>query len=68
MLFTVSIMISTKDNLTAAGIIEALLKLSTLPVIGLRGYVQGYEYVTVSEIGWLDVKSRLLDAFLEDRS
>ena len=68
MLFTVSIMISTKDNLTAAGIIEALLKLSTLPVIGLRGYVQGYEYATVSEIGWLDVKSRLLDAFLEGRS
>ncbi len=65
MLFTVSVMISLKDNLTAAGVIEALLKLSTLPVIGLKGYSGGYEYVTAGEIGWLETKSRLLDSFLK---
>lgn len=67
MLFTVSVMISAKDNLTAAGIIEALLKLSTLPVIGLKGYAAGYEYATESEIAWLEIKSRLLSSFLKCR-
>ena len=66
MLFTVSVMISVKDNLGAAGVIESLVKLSTLPAIGLKGYSGGYEYVTESEIGWIDTKSRLLDAFLKE--
>ncbi|MBQ7343245.1 MAG: hypothetical protein IJW53_00605 [Clostridia bacterium] len=66
MLFTVSVMISVKDNLGAAGVIEALVKLSTLPAIGLKGYSGGYEYVTESEIGWIETKSRLLDAFLKE--
>lgn len=67
MIFTVSVMISLKENLTVAGVIEILLKLSTLPIIGLRGYAQGYEYATESERGWLDIKSRLLDSFLAAR-
>ena len=67
MIFTVSVMISTKDNLSAAGIIEIILKLATLPVIGIKGYAAGYEYVTESEKSWLDVKSRLLSAFLNTR-
>ena len=67
-LFTISVMISVKDNLTAAGVIEALLKLSTLPVIGLKGYSGGYEYVTDSEIGWMETKARLLDAFLKSNT
>ena len=64
-LFTISVMISVKDNLTAAEVIEALLKLSTLPVIGLKGYSGGYEYVTGSEIAWINTKCRLLDAFVK---
>jgi hypothetical protein len=68
MLFTVSVMISVKDNLGAAGVIESLVKLSTLPAIGLKGYSGGYEYVTESEIGWIDTKSRLLDAFLKENN
>ena len=65
MIFTVSVMISVKDNLTAAGIIEALVKLCTLPVIGLKGYSGGYEYVTVSEIAWLETKCRIIETFLK---
>ena len=68
MLFTVSVMISVKDNLGASGVIEALVKLSTLPAIGLKGYSGGYEYVTESEMGWIDTKSRLLDAFLKENN
>lgn len=67
-LFTISLMISIKDNLTTAGVIEALLKLSTLPIIGLKGYSGGYEYVTGSEVGWMETKAMLLDAFLKTKS
>ena len=68
MIFTVSVMISLKDNLTVAGVIEALLKLSTLPIIGLKGYAAGYEYSTESECNWLEIKSRILGSFLKDRA
>lgn len=67
MIFTVSVMISLKENLTAAGVIEVLLKLSTLPIIGLRGYAAGYEYATENEMSWIDIKYRLLSAFLKGR-
>ena len=65
MIFTVSVMVSIKDSMTASGVIEAILKLSTLPIIGLKGYSGGYEYVTSNEIAWLDTKCRLLDSFLK---
>lgn len=65
MLFTISVMISVKDNMTLSGVIEAILKLSALPVIGLKGYSDGYEYVTDSEIPWIHTKIRLLDSFLK---
>ena len=68
MIFTVSVMISLKENLTAAGVIEVLLKLSTLPVIGLKGYAAGYEYATERERGWINIKSRLLASFLGDNA
>ena len=68
MIFTVSVMINLKDNMTVAGIIEALLKLSTLPVIGLKGYAAGYEYSTESEKSWLEIKARLLNSFLSDKN
>lgn len=66
MLFTVSVMVSVRDNMTVAGVIEAILKLSTLPIIGLKGYSDGYEYVMNNESAWLETKSRLIEAFLKD--
>lgn len=66
MLFTVSVMVSVKDNLTAAGALEALLKLSTLPIIGLKGYSCGYEYVNERETSWLETKATLIESFLNE--
>ena len=68
MIFTISVMISVKDNLTVSGVIEALIKLSTLPIIGLKGYSGGYEYVTESEINWIETKTRILDLFLANKT
>lgn len=65
MLFTVSLMVSVRENMTTAAVIEALIKLSTLPVIGLKGYSGGYEYVTEGEVKWLETKTRLLDSFIK---
>ena len=67
MIFTVSVIISVKENMTVSGIIEILLKLSTLPIIGLKGYAAGYEYAAESECDWINVKSRLLGAFIKSQ-
>ena len=64
LLFTVSMMISAKDGINASAIISGIVKLSTLPIIGLKGYSAGYAYITESESAWLAAKSRLLEAFL----
>lgn len=65
MLFTISVMISLKQNMSAASVIEAILKISTLPVIGLKGYSGGYEYATRDEKEWIEAKASLLESFLK---
>lgn len=67
MLVTVSVMLNLKDSLGPAEIFEGLMKLSTLPIIGVRGYVCGFIYAKDVRASWLETKSRLLTGFL-DRS
>ena len=64
MVVTVSVMLSLKDSLGPAEIFEGLMKLSTLPIIGVRGYVCGFNYAKDVRAGWLETKSRLLVGFL----
>ena len=66
MILTVSIMLSAKSNLDAATVIDALLKLSSLAIIGIRGYGAGYSYVKDSLSVWVETKSRMLDSFLKE--
>lgn len=68
LLFTVSMMITAKDGIDAGGVISGIVKLSTLPIIGLKGYSTGYLYATESESEWLEARSRLIEAFLEKAS
>ena len=65
MIVTVSVMLSTKQNLNAATVIDGIFKLSSLLIIGFRGYSSGYNYTKRTLPIWLDTKSRLLDAFLK---
>jgi len=67
MIFTISLMISTRENQSFASVIESLVKLCTLPIIGLKGYNAGYRYATEAELGWLDTKSNLLDCYIKRR-
>ncbi len=68
MILTVSVMISVKDGMTFSDVAEGLLKLSALPIIGLKGYTAGYEYATVAEKEWLDGKASLLGAYISHRA
>lgn len=65
---TVSVMLTAKDGLTAATVIEGILKLSTLPIVGFKGYASGYSFVRNSLTPWTETKTRLLDAFFKEKS
>lgn len=66
MLFTVSMMISAKSGLDAGAVISGIVKLSTLPMIAMRGYSCGYEYARTALPLWMATKAKLLEAFLEE--
>ena len=64
MTVTISVMLSAKDGLNAATVIEGIIKLSTLPIIGFRGYAQGFGFVRNSLVPWIETKTRLLENYL----
>ena len=68
MCLTVSVMLKTKSGMDSAAIIEGILKLSTLPIVGFRGYVSGYAYVKKRYLPWIETKRRLLEAFGEKKA
>ncbi len=63
--FTASVVLSVKE-LTPVSIIEGIMKLSTLPIVGFRGYVNGYNYKKDNESAWLKTKIRILEGFLSE--
>lgn len=68
MAVTVSVVLSVKESLDVITVIDGLLKLSSLPIIGFRGYAHGYNYTRKSLSAWLDTKSSLIRAFLKEKS
>lgn len=64
MVITVSIVMSLKSNLGTAEVFEGIIKLSTLPIVGARGYLTGLCYSREVRSGWLSTKSRILESFL----
>ena len=64
MIFTVSLILTTKDGMTVSSIVEGLLKLSALPIIGFRGMLDGYKFAKEEKSAWLETKARLLESFL----
>lgn len=64
--FTASVILTTKTDLTVSTVIEGILKLSTLPVIGFKGYQIGYYFAKGEKAVWIETKARLLEAFLEE--
>ena len=64
MCFTVSVMLTAKDGLDATEIINGILKLSALPIIGLKGYARGYSYAKYTLPEWIKTKCDMLESFL----
>lgn len=65
MCVTVSVMLSVKDGLTASAILEGILKLVTLPIVGIRGYSAGYAQVMHRRIPWMKARTELLSEFIK---
>lgn len=68
MALTVSVILTAKDGLGAADILGGILKLSTLPIIGFKGYSQGYTFTKRRESAWLETKSGIIEGFLASKS
>lgn len=68
MCVTVSVILTLKDGLSAATVIESIVKLSTLPIVGFRGYAAGYGYVKGGVIPRIDTKRRILESFLSEHT
>ncbi len=65
--FTASVMLASKDGLTASSIIESIMRLATLPIVGFKGYSVGYSYAKHTESRWIETKTRLLRAYASKR-
>lgn len=61
---TVSVVLSVKDGMTAADIANGILKLTALPIVGFKGYSQGYSYVKGSLSSWLSTKAELIEGYI----
>lgn len=66
MTVTVSVILTAKESLNAEAIADGIFKLSSLLLIGLKGYTSGYNYKKNKVTLWLETKARLLDAFIRD--
>ena len=66
--FTVSLVLTVKEDMTASAVLGGLFKLCALPIIGFRGYQDGYVYAKEELVFWTETKTRLLDAFLKSES
>ena len=67
MCVTMSVMLTAKDGLTASDILSGIIKLSALPMIGFRGYSEGYTFSKHMSSLWLETKDNILETFLEKR-
>lgn len=64
MVFTISVILTTKDNMTISTVIDGLVKLSALPIIGFKGLIDGHRFSKEDKSAWLETKARLLESFV----
>ncbi len=67
MCVTVSVVLSVKDGMSAADVINGILKLCALPIIGIRGYIAGIVFSSKAKPTWLETKARILESFFKTR-
>lgn len=67
MLVTLSVILTAKEEMTSADILNGILKLSALPLVGFRGYASGYSYAKHSLADWLKTKTDILESFINKK-
>ena len=67
MTVTVTVMLTGKESMSAADAINALLKLSSLAIVGFRGYSAGYTYSKRDASSWISTKAGILESFVKER-
>lgn len=67
MIFTVSVILTMKDDMTLSTVVEGIIKLSALPIIGIKGLLDGYSFAKEDKSAWLNTKARLLESFLDNQ-
>ncbi|MBQ9071003.1 MAG: hypothetical protein IJY23_06640 [Clostridia bacterium] len=67
MTVTVSVMLSAKEGLSSADVLNGILKLSALPMIGFKGYSAGYSYAKHSLASWFETKADIIEDFLKSK-
>lgn len=65
---TVSVVLSVKDGMTAEDILNGLLKLAALPIIGIRGYIDGIVFSQRNESAWLSTRAMILESFFKEEA
>ena len=67
MVFTVSVILTAKEDMTLSTVIDGIVKLSALPVIGFKGMMDGFRFAREDKACWLETKARLLESYIEGR-
>ena len=65
--FTVSVILTAKEDMSLSAVIDSLLKLSALPIIGFKGMIDGYRFAREDKSAWLESKARLLETFIQTK-
>lgn len=67
MIFTISVILTAKEDMTLSTVIDGLVKLSALPIVGLKGLLDGYSFAKDDKSAWLSTKARLLEGFIGEK-
>lgn len=66
MVFTVSVILTAKENMSLSTVIDGIVKLSALPIVGFKGMLDGFSFARDEKSGWLEAKARMLESFIKD--
>ena len=63
--FTVSLVLKIKPDMTPSDVIQGLIRLSALPVAALKGYLGGFRTKSEDWVLTLEVKTQIIEEFLQ---
>ena len=68
MIFTVSVILTAKENMSLSTVIDGIVKLSALPIVGFKGMLDGYAFTKEDKSAWLEAKAGILESFINENA